>query len=154
MSGVALFLGAYPRIHFACRAREIRGDGGGALSDHQASILALLDEEDPAMVGELAEAMGVTASTMSLNLTRLQNAGFVRRDRDPEDRRVMNVRLTVAGRAMRDAATLLDVDRVDALLAGLRPDERRRALEGLAILAEASDRMVARGSAYLKSLSE
>ena len=156
MQNVAFFLGAYPRIHAACRARGIDGGPSGvpSLSDHQATILAHLDENDPAMVGELAEVMGVTASTMSLNLTRLERDGFVSRERDPEDRRVRNVRLTPVGREMRDRARLLDVDRVDALLASLRPDERRRALDGLAILAEASDRMVARGSAWLDSLTE
>lgn len=156
MQTVALFLGAYPRIHAACRARGIAGDGSGvpALSDHQAAILAHLDEHDPVMVGEIAEVMGVTASTMSLNLTRLERDGFVRRERDPDDRRVKNVRLTAVGREMRDRSRLLDVDRVDALLASLRPDDRKRALEGLAILAEASDRMVARGSAWPDSLTE
>lgn len=156
MQNVALFLGAYPRIHAACRARGVSGAPAGvpSLSEHQAEILAHLDESDPSMVGELAEVMGVTASTMSLNLTRLERGGFIRRERDPDDRRVRNVRLTAIGREMRDRSTLLDVDRVDALLAGLRPEERRLALQGLAILAEASDRMVARGSAWLESLTE
>lgn len=121
---------------------------------HQARILAHLDEEDPAMVGEIADAMGVTASTMSLNLSRLERGGFISRERDPDDRRVMNVRLTRAGTEIRDESTLLDPDRVDALLTGMKSEERRRALEGLAILADASDRMVARGSEYLESLTD
>ena len=154
MSDVRIILGAYPRIHFACRAREVRdAEGGGVLSEHQARICSHLDAADPVMVTELAEYMGVTASTMSLNLTRLEGGGFIFRERDPEDRRVMNVRLTESGERIRDSLTVLDPDRVDALLQGLRPEERRRAVEGLALLADAADALVARKHEYVRSLT-
>jgi DNA-binding MarR family transcriptional regulator len=154
MSDVSIVLGAYPRILFACRAREVRDKESGArLTQHQGQILSHLDVDDPMMVTELAEYMGVTASTMSLNLKRLEGGGFITRERDPQDRRVMNVVLTPAGRSMSDAATLLDPDRVDAMLNGLRPEDRRRALDGLALLADAADRLVARKRSYLNSLT-
>ena len=154
MSDVTIVLGAYPRIHFACRAREVFDPvSGRALTEHQGRILSQLDTEDPTMVTELAEYMGVTPSTMSLNLKRLEGAGFVTRTRDPEDRRVMNVLLTEPGRRTREAVTLLDPDRVDAMLSGLRPEDRRRALDGLAILADAADRLIARKQEYVDSLT-
>ena len=105
------------------------------------------------MVTELAEYMGVTPSTMSLNLTRLEKGGFVSRARDPADRRVMNVRLTESGERMRDSATVLDPDLVDAMLSGLRPEDRRRAVDGLAILAGAADSLVARKREYVETLT-
>ena len=106
------------------------------------------------MVTELAEYMGVTPSTMSLNLKRLEAGGFITRGRDPDDRRVMNVLLTEEGLSIREATHPLDGDRVDAMLRGLRPEDRRRALEGLAILARAADDLVARKRVYVDSLSE
>jgi len=142
VSDVELILGALPRIQLACRARRV-SDGGVTASAHQAHILAQLDPADPTMVTELAASMGVTPSTMSLNLKRLREAGLVACERDPDDRRVMNVRLTEEGERARAALRPLDVDRVDALLRGLRPDERKRALEGLAILADAADALLA-----------
>ncbi|HKJ02113.1 MAG TPA: MarR family winged helix-turn-helix transcriptional regulator [Longimicrobiales bacterium] len=114
------------------------------MSAHQAGILAYLDDRDPTMVGELADYMGVTASTMSLTLKRLEAAGYVRRDRDPADRRVTNVRLTEAGGRVRAASTSLDVDRVDALLRTLPPAQRAEALRGLVLLADAADAFVRR----------
>ena len=154
MSDIEIVLGAYPRIHFACHAREVRDEVGGvALTQHQVRILSHLDAEDPAMVTELAEYMGVTPSTMSLNLTRLEKGGFVSRARDPADRRVMNVRLTESGERMRDSATVLDPDLVDAMLSGLRPEDRRRAVDGLAILAGAADSLVARKREYVETLT-
>ena len=142
-SDVETVLQTLPRIHFACRMHGGVGPAGQAVSEHQARILRLLDPEDPAMVGELAEAMGVTPSTMSLNLTRLEAAGLITRERDPADRRVMNVRLSAAGAEVRDASGELDVARVDAILRTLDREERRLALQGLVALAEAADAVVA-----------
>lgn len=90
------------------------------------------------MVTELADHMGVTPSTMSLNLKRLREAGLVTRERDPDDRRVMNVRLTPEGLHARTALSALDPDRVDAMLRRLGPEARRQALLGLRLLAEAA----------------
>jgi len=138
-------LDALPRIRRACRPLFQADPAGGArVSSHPARVLAFLDPEDPAMVGELAEHLGVTASTMSLTLKRLEDAGYVRRDRDPADRRVMNVRLTDAGTRVRDATRELDPERVERMLSLLHPLERHDALRGLALLSEAAGRLLAR----------
>lgn len=141
-SDVEIVLQTLPRIHFACRTRVSRTAEGMEVSEHQARILAVLDPDDPAMVTELADAMGVTASTMSLNLKRLEERGLVTRDRDPADRRVMNVRLSPLGAAVREGLSELDIGRVDALLRSLGREERRVALQGLVALAEAADAVV------------
>jgi len=140
MSEIDVVLWALPRIERACRARRAPGAPAGAprLSAHQVRILAHLHEEDPTMVTELADHMGVTASTMSLNLKRLREAGLVTRQRDPDDRRVMNVRLTPEGLDARTALSALDPDRVDAVLRRLGPEARRQALLGLRLLADAA----------------
>lgn len=140
MSDIQIVLQALPKIHDACRARHAPGAGAHAgVSDHQARILDLLDAVDPTMVTELAEHMGVTPSTMSLNLKRLREAGLVVSTRDPDDRRAMNVRLTDEGVRAREALGRLDPDRVDALLQRLGPEGRHWAVTGLRLLAEAVD---------------
>ena len=145
MSDVNTVLHAYDRIFRACRPRRaVDPLGGREVSAHQAGILAYLDDRDPTMVGELADYVGVTASTMSLTLKRLEEAGYIRRDRDPADRRVTNVRLTAAGLRVRAASTSLDVDRVDGLLRGMSPGERAEALRGLVLLADAADALIRR----------
>ncbi len=138
-------LDAVARIRRACRSAHTRDPlGGPRVTAHQGRVLAVLDESDPTMVGELAEHLGVTASTMSLTLKRLEDAGYVRRERDPADRRVTNVFLTDAGVRARDARRELDPGRVDRALALLDPVERRDALRSLALLAAAADRLVER----------
>ncbi len=152
MSDIDTLLNAIPRIQRACRQRSVADpDGGRPVSAHQAHILGHLDTEDPAMVTELAEYLGVTPSTMSLTLKRLEAAGYVSRDRDPSDRRVINVRLTEAGRRTRDARKSLDPERVAGVLAMLDPEARERAVDGLAALAEAADALVRRSRETLEA---
>ena len=147
MAATDIVLRAVSRILHACRAR-VAFDGEIRVSTHQARILEQLDREDPTMVTELAGSMGVTPSTMSLNVKRLRAAGLVICEREPEDRRVINVRLTEAGDRAKAALRILDEQRVEEMLSALWPEDRRRALEGLAVLADAADAMIAlRGSA-------
>jgi len=154
VSDVETILSAFPRIYFACRPRQVTDPvGGRVLSFHQATILSHLDVVDPTMVGELANHLGVTASTMSLNLGRLEEAGYVTRQRDPEDRRVMNVCLTEAGERVRLAYSTLDPDRVGRMIDGLDPVRRRTALNGLTYLADAADGLVRRGQEHVSALT-
>jgi len=153
MSDIERVLSGYRRIRFACRARDTVDPATGArLSSHQANLLGHLDPVDPSRVSELAEHVGVTLATMSLTLKRLEAAGWVRRDRDPADRRVTNVRLTEAGVRLRDSHSVLDPNRVDGVLRMLHPERRREALLGLAVLADAADDFLAQGSVYSEAL--
>ena len=68
----------YTRIYSVCRLRHVRDEEDGEnLTSHQAAILENLDETIPTTLRELASRMGVTASTMSLNVSRLVGAGYV-----------------------------------------------------------------------------
>ena len=145
MADYEILLDVVARIRRACRPRFAQDPQGGArVSSHQGRILAFLDAEDPSMVGELAEHLGVTPSTMSLTLKRMAEAGYVRRDRDPLDRRVMNVRLTEAGVRARDARRELDPARLDRLLGLLEPGARPGTLRALVMLGDAADRLLRR----------
>jgi DNA-binding MarR family transcriptional regulator len=128
----------YPRIYFACHTRHVRDpQSQRLLSRHQASILDHLDEIEPTTVMELAAHMGVTAATMSLAIDRLERKGYAVRVKDAQDRRRVHVRLTSAGVRVREASSVLDASRVEALVARLTETERARAIEGLALLANA-----------------
>jgi DNA-binding MarR family transcriptional regulator len=145
---VRTLLALYPRIFFACHLRHVRDPASGRLlSAHQASILDHLDERDALSLGDLAGHMGVTLGTMSLHVERLVRKGYVTRARDPGDGRRVRLRLTAAGLRVRDAQTVLDPERVQALLACLTPEERTEGLRGLGLLAGAADASVRKASA-------
>ena len=75
------------------------------------------------------------------------------RQRDPEDRRVMNVCLTEAGERVRLEYSTLDPDRVGRMIDGLDPVRRRAALNGLSYLADAADGLVRRGQEHVSALT-
>lgn len=143
MNDVERLLRAYPRIYFACHQRHVRDpEGGGTLSTHQASILSHLDRVDPTRVSDLAEHLGVTVSTMSLSIKRLERDGYVGRRSDPSDGRVVQLRLTEKGERTRAAQEVLEPDRVRALLSLLDEPTREEALCGLETLAAAADELL------------
>jgi DNA-binding MarR family transcriptional regulator len=128
----------YPRIYFACHTRHVRDpETRRLLSAHQASILDHLDEREPLTLFDLARHMGVTTSTMSLNVERLVRRGYVSRERAAEDGRRLQLRITPEGARLREAKSVLDPARVRALLARLTPDQREAGIHGLALLARA-----------------
>ena len=135
----------YPRIYFACHTRHVKDPKTRRqVSAHQASILDHLDETEPTALVELARHMGVTVSTMSLNVERLVRRGYVRRTRDAEDRRRLRLLLTAGGLRLREASSVLEPARVSAMLDELEADELARALKGLELLARAAERRMAR----------
>jgi MarR family transcriptional regulator, organic hydroperoxide resistance regulator len=137
------FIELYARIYFACHARHVHDpDSGTKVSARQASILSHLDSVEPTAVSALAAHMGVTVSTMSIALDRLERQGYVARTRAENDARVRHVRLTAAGERLRGAQKVLEPRLVRALLLGLSPAHRRDALRGLKLLGNAAGELV------------
>lgn len=129
----------YPRIYFACHRRHVRDPKSRrVLSAHQASILDHLDERDSVMLLEVAKHMGVTPSTMSLQIEQLVRRGYVIRERDARDARRLKLRLSENGAGVREANSVLDTDRVASMLRRLSDEERAAGIAGLALLARAA----------------
>lgn len=140
MKPVDAFISAYPRIFRACHLRHVRdARSKRVLSAHQAAILDHLDPREPLQLHALARHLGVTPSTMSLHIDRLQRAGFVRRTPHPTDRRRTNLLLTPAGVRIKLQQKVLDPGRVAALLGRLSPADRTAAIHALQMLARAAD---------------
>src|ERR671937_2449359 len=66
---------------------------------------------------EIEAATSVTAGAISQRLDRLEARGFVRRERDKFDKRVVHVRLTKKGRELIDAVVAGLMERENRLLA-------------------------------------
>ena len=66
--------------------------------------LLVLWERDGLTVGEIGEKLMLDNGTLSPLLKKLEQAGFVQRQRSRADERVVVVTLTEAGRALRDKA--------------------------------------------------
>jgi DNA-binding MarR family transcriptional regulator len=145
-SEVETVLRCYPQIYFACHRRHVRDEATQSLlSAHQAGILDHLDDVEGTSLLVLARHMGVTASTMSLTVDRLERGGYVRRERSKEDGRRVDLRLTPAGLRVKRQQKVLEPELVAAVLARLSERKRKQALRGLELLAEASSGLIASG---------
>ncbi|MBI3448814.1 MAG: MarR family transcriptional regulator [Acidobacteria bacterium] len=136
---VRCVLDHYPKIFFACHQRHRRDPKTRrVLSAHQSSILDQLDVVDATCLTDLARHMGVTPGTMSLAVSRLIRQGYVVRARARHDGRRLDLRLSAAGVRMKSAQSVLEPERLHAVLRRLTPAERRAAVHGLALLARAA----------------
>ncbi|MEU7690362.1 MarR family transcriptional regulator [Microbispora hainanensis] len=95
-----------------------RTTAGQPVTAQQYSVLGSLEEGARRMT-ELAEEHGVQLPTMSVQVSRLEEAGLVARGTDASDARVRTVELTGEGRdrlrAVRRARIAYLSDRLDAL---------------------------------------
>jgi DNA-binding MarR family transcriptional regulator len=137
------FIALYSQIYFACHTRHVRDpESGTRVSARQASILSHLDSVEPTALSQLAAHLGVTVSTMSIAVDRLERQGYVARTRTETDGRVRHVRLTPAGERLRSAQKVLEPRFVRAMLSHLSPADRRDALRGLELLGAAAREQV------------
>jgi DNA-binding MarR family transcriptional regulator len=67
-------------------------------------VLLVLWEEDGVPVKHLADRLMLDSATLTPLLKRLEQHGLVARRRDEQDERVVRIRLTDAGRALRSKA--------------------------------------------------
>ena len=91
-------------------------------------VFLVLWEKDGQPVGEIGEKLLLDNGTLSPLLKKMEQAGYVRRERSREDERVVVVTLTEAGRALREKAK-----DVPAKVAGCLdlPPEKAQTLYGL-----------------------
>jgi len=82
-------------------------DKGGKVTLAQAAILFLLKEKDRRYMSEMGQVIGVDNSAMTRLVDRLEKAGLVKRQIDPENRRAISILMTPAGR--KEAAAALSV---------------------------------------------
>ena len=144
---VRLVQTCYPQIYLACHtAHTPRRTSRGVLSPRDSSLLAHLDERLPLTPTALARHLGVGKPALSAAVKRLARLGHIRVERNPRDRRVIDLLLAPGGaKAMRDSS-VLDAGRVGMLLEALTAGERRAALAGLALLAKAARRITTDGN--------
>ena len=76
---------------------RIKGWSEDGLTIPQMRLLWTLRDEDGQPVGALAEHLGVNPSTITGHVDRLVRQGLVRREEDPDDRRIVRNYLTDEG---------------------------------------------------------
>ena len=96
---------------------------------------------------ELARALDVDTGATTRMLDRLESKGFLRRERVPEDRRVVKIVLTDAGRTVADQVLPAIAHTLNIHLNGFSEDEIRMLIALL-------KRMIANGEQYLQQAAD
>lgn len=100
-----------------------RLDAHAELSSAQLSVLKMV-LDGGARVGEIARDLGVKVPSATEQIIRLERAGLLRREADPDDSRAVRVLATAEGRAAVDLADRRRNEHIAAILATLSQDER------------------------------
>jgi DNA-binding MarR family transcriptional regulator len=115
-------------------ARQLRQQADTGLSPSQISALATINKHGPLTLGALADLERVAPPSVTKVVTKLEAAGYVARQADERDRRVVRVITTAAG----DELLAEQRERKDAWLAAriaeMTADERRRIADALEVL--------------------
>jgi len=94
------------------------------LSMTAVATMAALERTGPDRLTVLASRAGVTQPAMTQLISRLEDAGLVRREADPADGRVVQVTITGEGRATLARRRAVRADRLAVILAQLSPEHR------------------------------
>jgi DNA-binding MarR family transcriptional regulator len=125
-------MAAYPTIYLACHREHTRADEAGkVLSKNQASVLNHLDSDRPMTPSKLAEHMGVGGSTIGITVARLERRGFIKRRRNPKNRRSVALTLTPAGKRIKKQSAVLNPKLVRKIFTMMKSEEAEEALAGV-----------------------
>jgi DNA-binding MarR family transcriptional regulator len=109
----------------------------------QLKVLLLLNAQGPSRVGALARALRVTLPTVTGVLDRLVEHGLVRRDDDPEDRRLVISRLTERGHEVVDELHEANRARLTRVFESLDPEDLATHIASLERVLVAAERLAA-----------
>ncbi|RLQ89120.1 MarR family winged helix-turn-helix transcriptional regulator [Notoacmeibacter ruber] len=98
---------------FRLRFEEEIAASDVVLTPAEARLLNVLAKHGPSRQADIAERLAIGAMSVTGLIDRLEKAGFVRRESDPDDRRAKRVQLTEAS-----TPVLERIDQVKALLRG------------------------------------
>lgn len=102
-------------------------------------ILRLIGEWEPISQTALANHLTIRPQSLSEQLAKLENDGFILRSTDEKDKRVMLVSLTEAGRERRHEVETARAEHLSAFFSPLSQEERKQLfllLQKLAVRAE------------------
>jgi len=130
-------LDAYPTIFLACHRQHLRSDAAGnAITEKQASVLDHLDATHPTTLSKLAEHMGVSRSSMSIMVARLNRAGYISSRPNEDDARSVGLTLTQSGLRVKEQSSILEPALLMKMFRLIPPAELESALQGIETLAK------------------
>jgi len=104
----------------------------------QYRALVVLAARGPLRVGDLADALGLHASTATRLCDRLVDQRLIRRTVDRSNRRETDISLSARGRAIVDRVTASRREEIHSIVERIPPKLRRPAIDALVAFTEAA----------------
>jgi DNA-binding MarR family transcriptional regulator len=120
---IDLLLHGFLSRFFAIPARQ---PASGPITFAQMRVLWSLDRKEPSTPGEIAGVLGVSSSTATGLVERLERGGYLQRDHSDRDRRQVWLRLRPRGRRLMAEFRRYHHSRLHRLLSRLDEGEVRR----------------------------
>src|SRR5689334_10814902 len=111
----------------------------GDVTPQQAETLQLIAERGALSTSMLATLLGIDPSTASRNLSGLERAGFIARQKGSDDGRQTDVRLTPRGRRAAQTVGTGATSALGSLLDRVPRGERARIIDALELLGKILD---------------
>jgi DNA-binding MarR family transcriptional regulator len=135
-------LAARLRLANARLARRVRQEamsGGDDLTASRLAALVTVEALGPVTLGELAAVEQVQPPSMTRIVARLEENGLARREVDANDRRIVRVRITDAGRQTLARSRTRKAAFLAKRVARLTPEERTALADALPVLEQLID---------------
>lgn len=98
---------------------------------HVIEAICLAQESGSNTASEIALAQNITAGTLTTSVNRLEEKGFVSRQMDKQDRRVVRIFPTASGIAANQVHQAFHHNLVEAIMGALSPEELAVFVKGL-----------------------
>lgn len=126
-------LDSIPEVMQVIRA-QIRRQRDAELSVPQLRVLGFLNRHPGATLSAVADHVGLTLSSMSLQITTLVARNLINRTESPTDRRCVTLTLTAEGKAVLEAAIHGARVKLAAILDTLGLEQRATVVQAMHIL--------------------
>ncbi|PEM04435.1 MarR family transcriptional regulator [Bacillus cereus] len=104
---------------------------------HQAiRILQIVSREKDITIGKVATELSLSHNTASEHIKRLIQKGFIIKERNKKDERVVNLTLTIEGIKVLEKHTLLDKEKIKILELQLSKEEQQLIEKAFSLLAK------------------
>jgi DNA-binding MarR family transcriptional regulator len=117
---------------------EAAGAEGPKLNPIDLQTMFFVADQPDCTATEVAQHLGVAATTMSAVADRLVRYGLITRERVSSNRRIVSLTLSEEGRRRVEAAVQTQHDHCRAMLSALEPQERPGFLAAIAKIADSS----------------
>lgn len=108
------------------------------LTEVQLSCLRFVSLHPEPSVGEIADGLRISNAASAKLIDRLVKKNLLSREEDPQDRRVLKIKLTTDGRKLLEAINIMELQQFNGILQQMSKENLQKLAEGLVAFLKAA----------------